>query len=302
MESRGLWARDARGAYVRTPYPLCSCDYPESGMPQFVPEEIQASAVHHAQLPTIDTNQRAPVLVVGMHNSGTSVLTELLHESGVFFAPSMQHHESHFFSIFVNDLLILGGSDNWAKLPLMSIDDVMTFRDTVGPFIKRHWIAEYLQWGYDGRSPWGIKDPRLCILLPLYLEVFPDARVIHIRRNANDVAASLLERERRRGGLDRSFDHWKCLWSEYVGRVTQWSSRCHAYHELEYESLCTTPHDTFKGVLDFLGLPFTDHTRTVLAKVTPSRIGSYQRLQTRQEPAKDNPVLGFLRRLGLSSR
>jgi hypothetical protein len=220
----------------------------------------------------------------------------------VFFAASMQHHESRFFSIFVNDLLILGGLDNWAKFPGMSIDDVMAFRDTVGPFIKRHWIAEYLQWGYDGSSPWGIKDPRLCILLPLYLAIFPEARVVHIHRNPDDVAASLHERERRRGGVERSFDHWNRLASAYVGRVRECSSQCHAYHEVEYEALCTSSHDTFKGVLDFLALPFTDHTESLLAKVTSARIGSYQRLQQRHEPAKDNRMRGFLRRLGLSSR
>jgi hypothetical protein len=66
-------------------------------MPQFVSRDIHAAAVHHSQLATIGMNQRAPVLVVGMHNSGTSILTELLHASGVFFAASMQHHESHFF-------------------------------------------------------------------------------------------------------------------------------------------------------------------------------------------------------------
>ena len=109
-------------------------------MPQFVPQEIKVAAVHHTQLPSLDGNQQPPVLVVGMHNSGTSILTRLLHESGVFFAASMHHHESRFFSIFVNDLLILGGSDHWAKLPLMPVDDVMAFHDTVGPFIKRHWI------------------------------------------------------------------------------------------------------------------------------------------------------------------
>jgi hypothetical protein len=271
-------------------------------MPQFVPTEIQAAAVHHTQLPHLDTNQRAPVLVVGMHNSGTSILTKLLHESGVFFAASMQHHESRFFSIFVNDLIVLGGSDNWAKLPLMSIDDVMAFHHSVGPFIKRHWIAEYLQWGYGGTSPWGIKDPRLCILLPLYLAIFPEARVIHIRRNPDDVAASLHERERARGGVPHGFDHWKALNSEYVGRVHAYASRCHAYHELEYESLCTTPGDTFRMVLAFLALPFTDHTESLLATVTASRIGSYQRLQQPTRSAKVRPLRRLLQKLGLSSR
>jgi len=271
-------------------------------MPHFVPEEIQAAAVHHTQLPHLDANQRAPVLVAGMHNSGASILARLLHESGVFFAASMQHHESRFFSIFVNDLLVLGGSDNWATLPLMPAEDVLAFRDTVGPFIKRHWIAEYLQWGYDGESPWGIKDPRLCILLPLYLAIFPEARVIHIRRNPDDAAASLLERERARGGVPHDFDHWKRLHTAYVGRVHEYASRCHAYHEVEYEAICTTPHDTFRRVLAFLDLPFTDRTESLLATVTASRIGSYQRMQQRTRAAKVRPLRRLLQKLGLSSR
>jgi hypothetical protein len=44
---------------------------------------------------------------------------------------------------------------------------------------------------------WGWKDPRNSITLPVWLKLFPDARVIHIVRNGVDVAESLYRRQQR---------------------------------------------------------------------------------------------------------
>ena len=46
--------------------------------------------------------------------------------------------------------------------------------------------------------PWGWKDPRNTFLLPLWRDIFPEAKVIHVIRNGVDVAASLLTREEKR--------------------------------------------------------------------------------------------------------
>ncbi|MCJ7734698.1 MAG: sulfotransferase, partial [Anaerolineales bacterium] len=173
--------------------------------------------INSVAIQSLKGNQR-PVLVVGMHNSGTSILTEILHKNGIFFGANMQHFESNFFSIFINDRIILGGKGNWAKLPLMSVDEVLSFESSVGPFIKAHWVADYLQWGYDGKSHWGIKDPRLCVLLPLYLKFFPEATVIHIRRNPDDVAASLTGKFKTGVGILDDFAHWKMLTEAYTER------------------------------------------------------------------------------------
>jgi hypothetical protein len=54
---------------------------------------------------------------------------------------------------------------------------------------------------------WGWKDPRNIFLLPLWLDIFPDAKIIHVFRNGVDVAYSLAQREKSRihrvvGGKD----------------------------------------------------------------------------------------------------
>lgn len=43
--------------------------------------------------------------------------------------------------------------------------------------------------------PWGWKDPRNTITLPIWLELFPNAKILHIRRHGVDVAQSLRKRE-----------------------------------------------------------------------------------------------------------
>ncbi len=45
---------------------------------------------------------------------------------------------------------------------------------------------------YDGR--WGWKDPRTSLTLPYWLEVFPSAQLLHVTRDVEGVAKSLMSR------------------------------------------------------------------------------------------------------------
>jgi len=236
-----------------------------------------STPLNHKKLLSLGTNNKDPVLIVGMHNSGTSILSEILHNSGIFLGNNMSHYESHFFSIFINDSIIMKGQDNWAKLPIMSINEMMLYKETVGPFIKKNWIIDYVQWGYDCVSKWGIKDPRLCVLLPLYLEVFPQAKVVHILRDPNDVAASLCQKRKKGVGLLDNFDHWKKLSLQYTERVISCSDKASEFYELQYEDFCNESISVTKKLFEFLEIPFTENTKKLLNKVHPSRIGSYHR-------------------------
>jgi hypothetical protein len=175
----------------------------------------------------------------------------------------------------------------------MSEDEVLKFEDSVGSFIKKHWIADYLQWGYDGNSAWGIKDPRLCILLPLYIKIFQKAVIVHIRRDPNDIAASLTGKFKAGVGVLNDFEHWKALTEAYTQRVLSYSDQCADYYELHYENLCTQPKEITKDLFEFLSLPFTPKVEKLLVKVSPERIGSYQRWQD----SKKHPLRAKLRSL-----
>ena len=219
-----------------------------------------------------------PILILGMHNSGTSIVAEIIHKSGVFLGANMSHYESHFFSLFVNDSMILGESNRWAQLPLMSVDEVMKYHDTVGVFLKEYWFIDYVQWGYDGRSPWGFKDPRLCILLPLYLKIFPKAKVIHVQRNPEDVAASLTRRNKRGIGILNDYSHWLKLTTHYVSRAREYGHKADSYYEISYEKFCNNPFNEFLNVANFCGIPEKNIDKESLNKVHSGRIGSFSQI------------------------
>lgn len=48
------------------------------------------------------------------------------------------------------------------------------------------------------RRPWGWKDPRTVFTVKLWLEVFPDAKILYIKRNGVDVAQSLTVRAKNK--------------------------------------------------------------------------------------------------------
>lgn len=197
-----------------------------------------------------------------MHNSGTSILAEILHRHGLFLGANVRHHENRFFSLHVDDEMIMGGGDRWAQLPILTVDEVLAFKEEVGPYVQSHWLQDFRVWGYDGVSPWGFKDPRLCVLLPLYLEIFPEARVLHIRRDPDDVAASLSRRHKKAVGVVEDTEHWKRLCLAYAERVE--FCRAHydnEHYEIRYEELCREPERVTADLFDFVGLAFTSEAR-----------------------------------------
>lgn len=49
-----------------------------------------------------------------------------------------------------------------------------------------------------GLSTWGWKDPRNSLTLPFWLQAFPEARILHVRRDPEKIADSLLRRAAQR--------------------------------------------------------------------------------------------------------
>jgi hypothetical protein len=248
-------------------------------LPERIREELKETAARAADNGNGE-GRLDPVLITGMHNSGTSILAEIVQAGGIFLGNGMHHNESRFFSILVNDWLIMRGPEKWAELPLMDIEQVRSCKDSAGRFVLDNWLADYLHQGYDGSSRWGFKDPRLCVLMPLYLDLFPEATVVHIRRNPDDVAASLCRRAKRGVGVSDDFEHWRELAAAYTERMIEYSGKCRSYYELNYEGLCTDPEGTLIDLFEFLKLEFSGPAETAAAKVTAARIGSAKRRET----------------------
>ena len=215
-----------------------------------------------------------PVILLGMHHSGTSIFSEVLARHGVFMHATMRHHESKFFTRDINGALIMGGGANWANDPIMPSRDVLAKTGAVREMLEQKALKKFLRDGYDGVSPWGWKDPRTCVTLPLFLEIFPKARLLHIVRNENDVAESLSSRSKKDVGLNSDRNFWRSLHRQHVERARQYGSKHDNYVEFSYEDFCQRPVEVTKSIFDYLALPFTEDLRTFLeATVYRHRIG-----------------------------
>lgn len=239
----------------------------------------------------------APVIVIGMHRSGTSALTRLLQQSGLFMGRGASRNEEAAFTNAVNAWLFRQASATWDRPE--TVDELFADEsvrpalvDYLGGIVRGPASVRFLGprrwWRYRGLDrmdgPWGWKDPRNTWTLPLWRELFPDARVLHIVRHGVAVAESLrvrrekavavrLNRYRRRRSLllasplapkQRGFgDQPRCrtleggfsLWEDYVRRARQHVESLGGNAlELRYEDLVVEPHAHLQEVLDFCGL------------------------------------------------
>jgi hypothetical protein len=138
-------------------------------------------------------NKPRAICVLGMHRSGTSCLTGSLQASGLYLG---RHHtwnrynqkgnrENQDFVDFHDQLLAdCGGS--WDAPPRKVV-----------PTATQLAHARALVDGFRGHDPWGFKDPRALLALPVWHEVLPEAHYIGIFRHPLAVRDSLRRRDQR---------------------------------------------------------------------------------------------------------
>lgn len=152
-----------------------------------------------------------PVIIFGMHRSGTTLVTQLLNDLGLFVGHKYDPatYEAHYF-LRLNDWVLLqsgGRWDNPGSISYLLQNDASQkmVQDYLRLQMKSPSAAAYL--GYKSffsereigltPFPWGWKDPRNTFTLQLWLSLFPNSKVIHIYRHGVDVAQSLIVRQER---------------------------------------------------------------------------------------------------------
>src|SRR5581483_11820570 len=120
---------------------------------------------------------RQPVIILGMHRSGTSMISELLDQLGLFVGRQLQDdHESTFF-LDLNDQIMNRVSAAWdwpaPILDFLECDEAMRMTaEALAADLQTRRIKSFLHRGslesFD--KPWGWKDPRTVFTLPLWLK------------------------------------------------------------------------------------------------------------------------------------
>jgi hypothetical protein len=260
---------------------------------------------------------RPPVVIIGMHRSGTSMLSQALEAAGLFLGWRQLpgHQEAQFF-LRLNMWVMLQTSAGWeTPESVRYLLDRPQAREAVGEYLRfalrspravsylgplrygRHRSVERLE------EPWGWKDPRTTFTLPLWLDIFPDARIVHVVRHGVDVAESLRVRQRaiERDSLDRfrrqrrhhmfrtklseltpglrfaSLEEGLSLWERYTREASQAVARLgERALELRYEDFLASPRQSISALARFCGLGDTSKATAVVAHVDASRAFAYR--------------------------
>ncbi|PYM96566.1 MAG: hypothetical protein DME04_01620 [Candidatus Rokuibacteriota bacterium] len=140
--------------------------------------------------------------MLGMHRSGTSLITRMLNLLGVYLGPDerlMKPQEDnnprgfweHQLITDLNDAILarLGGS--WHEPPTFfpgweSAPELADLRQRARAVINEDFAAA---------ECWGWKDPRTCLTLPFWQRLSPPTRYVVCLRNPVDVAHSLQRRD-----------------------------------------------------------------------------------------------------------
>ena len=141
-----------------------------------------------------------PILILGMHRSGTSFLAQLMQSLGVYIGddlvgPQKGNLRGHFESrplLEFHQQLIASRDKSERK----AFDLDMLVQDALSQELtdEEREAAESLIADIQRPDAWGWKEPRTCLFLKLWLELLPEARTLVVYRHPLEVQQSMLRR------------------------------------------------------------------------------------------------------------
>lgn len=277
-----------------------------------------------------------PFVVIGMHRSGTSLVSRILDKSGIMMGKDLQtDHESKFF-IQLNKWIYQNAGADWARpKALEELIDYAPARKQVEEYLRIR-IASSSSKKFSGRnlknglfdmdSKWGWKDPRNGPSLPIWKDIWPEMKIIHVVRHGVDVAASLHSRSLknwtedegrfkkwtkmykwrsskspiRKGQRAATLSHALEFWAEQMDVEKKVIQSYENVLEIRYEDLLTSPAVVLKDIWNYIGKETDEKLlREIETMVDYSRAFAYKQNEELSVFAQENKSI--LERFGYSA-
>lgn len=209
----------------------------------------------------------APLLVLGVRRSGTTLLRVMLDRSSLlavpdesYFVPQLarRHPGTVDPAAFLDDLRRIPTLAEWglpAEAVALRLRPGMRTGEAIAAVFEAYAAAH-------GKERWGDKTPLYMQYLPLLERLFPTARFVHLVRDGREAALSFLDVPP--GIMTEGWGHPR----DAVGFARQWRTEVLAarglgsrvgpgrYLEVTYERLVEAPEDVLRAVCDFASLPY----------------------------------------------
>jgi len=218
-----------------------------------------------------------PLVIGAVGGSGTRVFTRIAGHAGVFMGGDLDRQEdsrpvSGFYGEFASEYLAANGDLGHEREQQLS---------------RR--LAKCLDQHLEGLPgadcPWGVKNPRSMLMLPLWHRSFPRMRFLHVIRDGRDMAYSGNANQIRRHGravlgadFDRPAPERAILWWAHVNGLAADYGEAELedrYSRIRLEDLCARPKRTIRSLYAFLDL--TGPTKEAVAEVeAPPTLGRWR--------------------------
>lgn len=213
--------------------------------------------------------------MLGMHRSGTSMVTRCLHLAGLYLGPSSQlldgssgiggssvednprGYWEHLGFIPLNDAVLEAHGGTFLHVP-----DLPAGYETAPELADVRRRAHDLIAEFDGHDPWGWKDPRNSVTIAFWKHLLPDLKVVVCVRSPLEVARSTF---RRNLPTVTAGYHW---WLRHYGHLDTELADVPTI-VTHYETYLNDPRAEIERLAEFCGLePGPDQVDEAAASVS----------------------------------
>ena len=279
----------------------------------------------------------SPVIISGMHRSGTSMVTNILHKLGLTIGEKLDsNHESIFFQrINIWMMSLLASSwDSPKNFNRMDLEVKKNIMIQLNELLNSRTNSLYFGWSSiikkgsfsEISRPWGWKDPRNTFTSSIWKEVFPDLKTIYIIRHPIDTAESLFQRQKIEKSKDIKRD------KKYLDLVKSLMSITHTSYNssmllnsyedcfnlielyynqildnrddesliIKFEDIISNPEIEIRNMLNYCNLSFKQEDMiNAIKNINPSRSYSYRNNSDLLE--FENTFRGLIEKMGYSN-
>ena len=279
----------------------------------------------------------SPVIISGMHRSGTSMVTNILHKLGLTIGEKLDsNHESIFFQrINIWMMSLLASSwDSPKNFNRMDLEVKKNIMIQLNELLNSRTNSLYFGWSSiikkgsfsEISRPWGWKDPRNTFTSSIWKEVFPDLKTIYIIRHPIDTAESLFQRQKIEKSKDIKRD------KKYLDLVKSLLSITHTSYNssmllnsyedcfnlielyynqildnrddksliIKFEDIISNPEMEIQNMLNYCNLSFKQEDMiNAIKNINPSRSYSYRNNSGLLE--FENTFRGLIEKMGYSN-
>ncbi len=190
------------------------------------------------------------VIVMGMHRSGTSLITKIINMMGCTLGSeeklikadqyNLKGYWENLDMVNLNDKLLYSIQCSWWKVSTIDIYRASTE-------VKKDFLEEFKKIieTFDNTYPWVIKDPRLVLTFPLWKEYADNFHFVFVSRDPLEIALSLHNRNNMPLYLGL------VLWEFYTLKYAQILSKA-PFTLVKYNDLLNNPTDSVTNLYNSL--------------------------------------------------